>query len=456
MTNPTQTTIRCPNCGQPVQVQVRTIVDAQSDPQGKSLLMSGRLNSAQCLSCRSTASVVAPLLYHDGSKDLLIAYVPVEMGLQGKQQQEKIVGDLLNTLTNRIPKEQFRAYLFNPRRALTMQGVMDQILEADGISPEMMAEQKKRIDLIQEFLDSSSEEELLSKIAANDPVIDERLMQTLTLMIQRLVQESRREVATALLGLQEALLTNSSLGQSILEEQAQQEEAMRELAARLDELGDGATRQSFLELALEYASSDQHLQALVGMVRPALDYQFFQLLASAIDQAEAEEAAHLQSLRDHLVQLTEQVDREMQRSTQRAVDFLKYLLSLNPVEAISAALEQNANLIDDQFMAVVSANIQESERRGDSATRDRLREVYEQSIGVLQSQMTPELRFLNELMSIDDSSERRRRIQQQAPHLGAGLDEMIGAVQDMLRSQGQDDAIERLDAIRLELAQTGI
>lgn len=456
MTNPTQTTIRCPNCGQPVQVQVRTIVDAQSDPQGKSLLMSGRLNSAQCLSCRSTASVVAPLLYHDGSKDLLIAYVPVEMGLQGKQQQEKIVGDLLNTLTNRIPKEQFRAYLFNPRRALTMQGVMDQILDADGISPEMMAEQKKRIDLIQEFLDSSSEEELLSKIAANDPVIDERLMQTLTLMIQRLVQESRREVATALLGLQEALLTNSSLGQSILEEQAQQEEAMRELAARLDELGDGATRQSFLELALEYASSDQHLQALVGMVRPALDYQFFQLLASAIDQAEAEEAAHLQSLRDHLVQLTEQVDREMQRSTQRAVDFLKYLLSLNPVEAISAALEQNANLIDDQFMAVVSANIQESERRGDSATRDRLREVYEQSIGVLQSQMTPELRFLNELMSIDDSSERRRRIQQQAPHLGAGLDEMIGAVQDMLRSQGQDDAIERLDAIRLELAQTGI
>lgn len=456
MTNPTQTTIRCPNCGQPVPVQVRTIVDAQSDPQGKSLLMSGRLNSAQCLSCRSTASVVAPLLYHDGSKDLLIAYVPVEMGLQGKQQQEKIVGDLLNTLTNRIPKEQFRAYLFNPRRALTMQGVMDQILEADGISPEMMAEQKKRIDLIQEFLDSSSEEELLSKIAANDPVIDERLMQTLTLMIQRLVQEDRREVATALLGLQEALLTNSSLGQSILEEQAQQEEAMRELAARLDELGDGATRQSFLELALEYASSDQHLQALVGMVRPALDYQFFQLLASAIDQAEAEEAAHLQSLRDHLVQLTEQVDREMQRSTQRAVDFLKYLLSLNPVEAISAALEQNANLIDDQFMAVVSANIQESERRGDSATRDRLREVYEQSIGVLQSQMTPELRFLNELMSIDDSSERRRRIQQQAKHLGAGLDEMIGAVQDMLRSQGQDDAIERLDAIRLELAQTGI
>lgn len=456
MTSPTQTTVRCPNCGQPVPLQVRTIVDAQSDPQGKSLLMSGRLNTAQCASCKSMASVVTPLLYHDGSKELLIAYVPVEMGLQGKQQQEKIVGDLLNTLTNRIPKEQFKAYLFNPRRALTMQGVMDQILEADGISPEMVAEQKKRIDLIQDFLDSGSEEELLSKITANDKAIDERLMQTLTLMIQRLVQEGRREVATALLGLQEALLANSSLGQDILEKQAQQEEAMRELAARLDELGDGATRESFLDLALEYGSSDQHLQALVGMVRPALDYQFFQLLASAIDQADAEESAHLQGLRDRLVQLTEQVDREIQRSTQRAVDFLKYLLSLNPIEAIGAALEQNANLIDDQFMAVVTANIQESERRGDSATRDRLREVYEQAIGVLQSQMTPELRFLNELMSINDSSERRRRIQQQAPHLGAGLDEMIGAVQDMLRSQGQDDAIERLDAIRLELAQTGI
>lgn len=456
MTSPTQTTVRCPNCGQPVPLQVRTIVDAQSDPQGKSLLMSGRLNTAQCSSCKSMASVVAPLLYHDGSKELLIAYVPVEMSLQGKQQQEKIVGDLLNALTNRIPKEQFKAYLFNPKRALTMQGVLDQILEADGISPEIVAEQKRRIDLIQELLDSSSEEELLHKIAVSDSAIDERLMQTLTLMIQRLVQEGRREVATALLGLQEALLANSSLGQRILEQQAQQEEAMRELALRLDELGDTATRKSFLDLALEYASSDHHLQALVSMVRPALDYQFFQLLTSIIDQAQGEEATHLQALRDRLVQLTEQIDREVQRSAQRAVDFLKYLVSLNSVEAIIAALEQNASLIDDQFMAVVSANIQESERRGDPATRDRLREIYDQAIGVLQSQMTPELRFLNELMSIDDSNERKRRIQQQAPHIGAGFDEMIGAVQDMLRSQGQDDAIERLDAIRLELAQNGI
>ena len=40
---PSQTTIRCSNCGQPVPAVIRSVIDVQSDPQGKELLLTNRL-----------------------------------------------------------------------------------------------------------------------------------------------------------------------------------------------------------------------------------------------------------------------------------------------------------------------------------------------------------------------------------------------------------------------------
>ena len=119
MLEPKPTPVRCSSCSVPSQAEIRTVIDTKHDPQGKMLLLSGQLNSFTCPNCGTLNTVKTPILYHDAEKELLIAFIPQEIGIQKNMDEEKIVGDLLNELTSALPKEEFRGYMFNPKRSLT-------------------------------------------------------------------------------------------------------------------------------------------------------------------------------------------------------------------------------------------------------------------------------------------------------------------------------------------------
>ncbi len=111
--------------------------------------LTGQLEHGALPELRQPVTVAAPLLYHDASKELLIAFVPMELNLT-KDQQEKAIGDLMRDL--KLPQQAMKAYVFQPRRALTMQGLIEQVLQADGVTPEMMEEQRARVRLIETFM----------------------------------------------------------------------------------------------------------------------------------------------------------------------------------------------------------------------------------------------------------------------------------------------------------------
>src|SRR5690606_30631988 len=115
--------IQCPNCGQPNPAVVENLIDVSRQPALKNALLSGRLNTVRCANCGTASTVAAPLLYHDAGKELLISFVPVELGLS-REQQDRVIGDLLKRLTASIPKESFKGYMFQPKQALTMQGLV--------------------------------------------------------------------------------------------------------------------------------------------------------------------------------------------------------------------------------------------------------------------------------------------------------------------------------------------
>ncbi len=62
------------------------------------------------------------------------------------------------------------------------------------------------------------------------------------------------------------------------------EEVLRigEVADQLQAMGSQITREDFMNLALSYAGDEARTQALVGLMRPALDYQFFNELTNRI------------------------------------------------------------------------------------------------------------------------------------------------------------------------------
>jgi hypothetical protein len=425
------------------------VIDAQNDPEGKSLLLNGQLNSFRCQNCGQVNRISMPVLYHDAEKELLIAFVPMEASAQRPDQpEEKIIGDLMNELTNNLPQDEFKAYMFNPKRALTMQGLIDQVMEAEGITKEMVESQKERVQLIETFLQAETEDELDSLIAAHDDDITMELFQTLSLMAQRLMQNGNQQVAGQLVMVQEKMLEHSSFGQEVAQQQAELQQAMQSVGEDVEELGVDATREDFVDLAIEYAGEDSKLRALSSLVRPALDDDFFNLLTTRIGKAPADERDTLQDVREKLRAFVQEVDEQMRVVVQQKAQFLQALLSHeNPAEVIRA----NADMIDENFMTVLNANLQEAERRQDIESAAKLREIYQITVEFLQSQMSPELRFINQLMTTDDLEARAALINDHADEYGDELLEVAEAVEQMLASQGQQQAIKRLNSIRAQL-----
>ncbi|QLQ07353.1 MAG: hypothetical protein HZY76_15905 [Anaerolineae bacterium] len=69
--------------------------------------------------------------------------------------------------------EQRRAYLFQPKEFLTLNGMVEAILAADGITPEMMRAQQELAQLVNVIVRSATSEEALRATAkAYDAQLD--------------------------------------------------------------------------------------------------------------------------------------------------------------------------------------------------------------------------------------------------------------------------------------------
>ncbi|MGQ9908631.1 MAG: CpXC domain-containing protein [Candidatus Flexifilum sp.] len=439
--------LSCPNCRAQFPAAVESVIDPAVDPGAKTRLLSGRINQVRCPNCGAAFTVTAPILYHDAEKKLLLTYVPIELNL-GKDASEKAIGDLMREALANIPNEKRGGYLFQPRQMLTMQGLIDAILEGDGISKEMIQAQKERVALIEAML-PLAEDALQAYVENHDAAFDLQFLQTLSLMIQRVAAEGQRELAERLLEVQEAVMAYSTVGQQIIEQSAEQEQIVREVTEALNRLGANGqpTRRDFLDLAIRYMEDEQRLQALVGLARPAFDYQFFEELTLVIGQAPADDRPGLELLRDHLLQLTRLVDEQARSALQAAADALQALIDSPDPDAYIA---DNLDVIDDAFMSVLEANIREAERRGDQAALARLKTISDKIMNALRANMQPELRFINELLAQPSAEAARTMIREQAAQYGQGLLAMFDAVEQALAARGSQEMLQRIAYLRQE------
>ena len=151
-----KTRINCPNCRQPVTADVDQLFDAGSDPSAKSRLISGAFNQIRCPSCGYQGNLSTPIVYHDPDKELLF-YFFVPPDRQHADYQERIIGALINQVVNKLPQEKRKGYLLRPQSVLTLQGLVERILEGDGITREMLQAQQQRLNLLQRLLTASAD-----------------------------------------------------------------------------------------------------------------------------------------------------------------------------------------------------------------------------------------------------------------------------------------------------------
>lgn len=385
-----QTQIACPQCRKAITAQVEQLFDITSDPGAKQRLLGGQVNRARCPFCGYQGNLATPIVYHDNEKELLLTHFPGELGLP-VNEQEKLIGPLITQVMNKLPAEKRKAYLLRPQTFLTYQSLVERVLEADGISKEMLDAQQKRVNVIQSLMQVTSADVRSEIIKQNQSLLDETFFALFVRIVESAMASGQQAAAQAMNALQAQLIAETEYGKKLQGQMAEVEAAVKSL----QEAGQGLTREKLLDIFLE-APSDARLQALVSMTRRGLDYEFFALLTGRIDQASGEQKTKLDTLRSKLLDFTNQIDQRVEEDLKNAKAFIEELLKQPD---LVKATQENLDQFSEPVMQILQAMIREAQQKNDAAQMEKLQQV----AGVLQqASAPPELAVLEQLLAMDE------------------------------------------------------
>lgn len=421
--------LQCPACGTPFRTAVYTLLDVSQQPELKGALLSGQLNVAVCPNCRTASMLAAPLIYHDAAKQLCLVFFPQEAGAR-PEEQERFVGEATSFIIRSLPANAPKGYLLNPRRFLTLPSLLDAILEADGISREMLEAQRHRIDLISELAGALEDDD-----------------QFLTLVNQR-----REQLTPEFFGTLNAFIEATPASQ------ADSRELLIQLRARLAEIegledegvgeGDAELIQAIERLREE---PEENLEQAVAELRPFIDYGFFQLWTEQIEAAEtagdAAEADRLTTRRARILELVEELDREAQAMFEAGAGLLREVLSAPDPEA---ALRERGDQVDEALMMVISANIGAAQRAGQDDLAARLEEIGNTAFEIIQGRMTPEERFINELLNAETPQEATRMLRKNVAMIKPDFVKQLNELAEQEEKRGNKPIADRLRQLARE------
>jgi hypothetical protein len=368
----------------------------------------------------------SPIVYHDPSKDLLLTYFPSELGLP-IQEQEKQIGPLINQVVNRLPPEQRKAYLLRPQTMLTMQGLIEKVLEADGITKEMIQAQQQKLNLLQRLINVKDEDVLKEIARQEDKNMDAEFFSLMNSLIESAMVGGDQQGAKRLSDLQKALLPNTTAGRQLQEQSKEVESAIRSL----QEAGKDLTREKLLDMVTS-SKSETQLSVLASLARPLMDYEFFQLLSGKIDRARGDGRERLIKMRDNLLEITRTIDHQL---AQRLDQARKNVNTILGAPNASQVLQQNLAAVDEFFVQALNEELAVAREKGDLEKLQKLNSM----VDVLQkaSAPPPEIALIEELLDVEDENARQEWLAAHKDQINQEfLDTMTGLLS---QSQAQED-----------------
>jgi hypothetical protein len=438
---PQKTQIACPRCRQPVVAQIEQLFDVSADPGAKQRLLGGVSNYAVCQSCGYNGPLATPIVYHDADKELLLTYFPPELGM-AVNEQEKLIGPLITQTTNRLSAEKRKAYLLRPQNFLTYQSLVERILGADGITPEMIQAQQKRVNLIEKLLGATTPEARSEVIKQETALLDAEFFSIFSRLIEGAAASGQEQYIKQMDAVQKQLLTETEYGRKVSNQANEIQEAIKTLQA----IGKNLDREKLLDILIE-APNEDRLNALVSMTRPALDYLFFQSLTERIEKKNGDERKKLESLREKLLEITRLIDQRAEQEFKKANDLLKSLLA---AENIEQATIEHIEGINDTFVQLLNQALQEANQKNDAERMPKLQQI----VSVLQkaSAPPPELALIEELLDAPDESALNKLLEQHAaeltPELNAILANVLARSEEQAGDKPQGDEAQTIEKLR--------
>jgi hypothetical protein len=391
-----------------ITANVEQLFDVTQDPQAKQRLLGGISNMARCPHCGYQGRLATPIVYHDNDKELLLTFFPPELNVP-LNEQERIIGPLIKQVMDRLPPEKRKAYLLKPMPNLTYESMIQTILGKDGITPEMLKEQQDRVGLIERLLQASSADVRSEIIKQNLNLFDEQFFGLFSRLAQSAAAGGQEPVARAMVELQKQLLEETEFGRSLKESVGELEIATK----TLQEVGQALTREKLLDILLE-SPNDARLRAYATIARGGMDYQFFQLLSEKIDKASGDEKTRLESIREKLLDFTNEMDKQMEARYKQAQEFVESLLAKDD---IVQAVRDNLDGFTQDAVDIVNQMLRQASEKSDYTRMGKLQKMVE----ILREVSTPpEVSFIEQLLDAPDDM---------------ALDKMLDENRDLINDQ---------------------
>ncbi len=425
------TAVRCPNCKSPVQAEILQLIDVGQNPAAKVRLLSGTLNHLRCPVCGYEGQLATPIVYHDPAKELLLTYIPIELGI-AKNEQERLLGRLINQAIDRLPAQQRKGYLLQPQAVLTPQGLVERVLEADGVTKEDLAAQRAKLRLFEDLL-RTPPDAIAAFVQQHDTELDNRFFQLGSLSLQTAGDDRARQAAAQRL---EAALSLSSFGKRL----AAREAEVRSAAESLRAAGESLTREKLLGLLVDAPNPDR-VQALATLARPGLDYGFFQLLSERIDKVGADQRERLTGLRSSLLEITEQIDRSQEARVAQASGLLASLVNSQDLEA---AVEASLPVVDDLFLSVLQASIRVARERPDPQALERLQRIDGLLAAALRNALPASLQLAQRIIDAATEPEAQQILEESGAVIDNDLLDALLSSAQQLEQLGDSDHAARM------------
>ncbi len=413
----------CPRCHQPVVAEVQQLFDMNADPTAKQKLLSRAVNVSHCQSCGYEGLIATPIVYHDPNKELLLTFFPPDLGLP-VNEQEKQIGPLITQVVNALPAEKRKGYLFQPQTMFTYQTLIDRILEADGITKEMMEAQQKRVNLLQRLIASPAAEDRVKIIKEEEAIVDGNLFTILTTLVESAINQGDEKSAQMLADLQKELLENTEIGRELL---AQNQEAQKAMKAIQEASKEGLTREKLLDILAE-VKSESALTTVVSLTRSGMDYQFFQALTDRIEKESAETKQVFTDLREKLLKITREYDLQMKKQMENSEKILNSILEEADLEA---AINKHLPELDEFFNQALRTEFDRANQAGDLARIEKIQKI--SSILEKLSAPPPEIELIQKLLDAPDEALQRQVLEENSALV---TDELLQAMNSII-NEGQ-------------------
>jgi len=420
--------LNCPACGTSFRAGIYTLIDVNQQPELKQALLSGQLNVAVCPSCHTASMIGAPLIYHDAAKQLCLVYFPQELG-SAPGEQERFVGEATSFIMKSLPQNAPRAHLLNPRRFLTLTSLLDAVLEADGISREMLETQRRRVDLISQ---------LAGAVAGADD-------------FDAVVEANRADLNPEFFATLNAFIGSTPPSQA--DTRALLEEVRDRLAEEFGDTPTEAHEDAEIAEAIDRLSAvpDEELEESVADLRAYIDYGFFELWTQRIEAQElAGETAEVERLiarRARILEIVEDLDHQAQEMFEAGSNTLRAVLE---AEDPMAALHAHADQVNEAFLMVLDANIGAAQRAGQDDLAAHLDVIAQEAVTIIQDRLSPEERFINELMLVETPQEATKLLRKNVAKITPDFVKQLNALAEQEEKRGNKPSSERLRQLARE------